>query len=124
MRKAALVIAVFSEAILLCGCDALSHGACSDKSSAYAAIKKEVSNNLVSPHTASFPDAGSNKLKWGKPPQNSCSIPLDNAFVDAENQFGTTIRVNYAAVAIWKDDVRRWDVIFAPSGDTFGAVRK
>ena len=116
--------ALFSIALVLCGCDALKHDICSDKSSAYFAIKEEVSKNLVSPSTAEFPNVESNEIEWDKSPQNSCSIGLGRAFVDAQNPFGATIRINYAAVAIWRNDDRRWDVIFAPSGDTFGAVRR
>jgi hypothetical protein len=113
---------VILTATFLAGCMD-SKDICSDRVSAYSAIKDEVSRNLVSPSTAIFPDVDNPEIKWGKTPQGKCSISIDNTYVDSPNRFGALVRIRYAAVASYgKAGTEGWETIFAPSGDTFGAT--
>lgn len=103
-------LAMLCTGVALLGCDSAEEKqetACADQASAFSATQELVKSRLRAPATAAFPAFGEDGVKVEQP--SECRQYIE-AFVDAQNIYGATVRLRYYAMMDLKDPEAGWTV--------------
>jgi hypothetical protein len=79
---------------------------CTDQVAAYVAATELVRDRLRAPATADFPIYTAARIKHGV----DCTVTV-SAFVDAENGFGATLRMDWTATIQGEPKRKRWQLV-------------